>query len=138
MLYKATPELCQRVHWQREQAELNWLPTHLTVLLNLSSAQFPSFRCFLVRKMQPSQPYLVSPPSQLTFHTITTVPVTALNALFSLIPVRNLICLHSEVILIIITSYYKLPFLCLSWGVYFIPTSFSAAQQNRSLRTTEN
>lgn len=52
---------------------------------------------------------------------------TAFNALFSLIPMRDLICLHPEIIWHIITSYHKLQFLCLSWEVYFI-LAFSPGQ----------
>lgn len=52
---------------------------------------------------------------------------TAFNALLSLIPMRDLIHLHPEIIWHIITSYHKLQFLCLSWEVYFTP-AFSPGQ----------
>lgn len=79
--------------------------------------------------MQPPQSG-ASPHPMLIFHTITilhTSTNTAFNALFFLIPMRDLIRLHPEIIWHIITSYHKLQFRCLSWEVYFILAS-SAGQ----------
>lgn len=129
ILLQATTGPWQRAQEQREQEGLKYPPTHLTALLSLSSSPFPSYRCIIVRKKQPPRSG-VSPHLMLIFYTITishTGMNTAFNALFSLIPTRDLICLHPEIIWHNITSYHKLQFLCLSWEVYFIP-AFSPGQ----------
>lgn len=93
--------------WQREQEGLEQLPTHLAALLKLSRSPFPSHRCIIVRKMQPPQSG-ASPHLMLIFHTISTLHTstnTAFNAWFSLIPMRDITCLHPEIIWHIITNY---------------------------------
>lgn len=56
---------------QREQEGLEQLlPTHLTAPVSLPSSPFPSYRCIIVRKMQPPQSG-VCPP--LMTHTITVL-----------------------------------------------------------------